>query len=212
MAIANFDALMVQIQLMAHRTDLASVVEGLYLRAESNLNRELRLTQQERKTVVTLPAGERFVDYPAGFLDYITLHVNIDGGLRQLRPFPSKFIDNAHTTNTGEPNYFRVMGEQFEFDVIADVNYDIHCHWYRAWNLEADGTNWLLQYYPDLLIDAAMIEVGLYTRDAEVAQASKALLDEKIAKMKMADARVRNNVLLATNESCQGHAFNINEG
>jgi hypothetical protein len=214
MSIGNYTELKTAVQDFAHRSDLSTVVASLIMRGEAALNRKLRLLPQEQRTPLTATQGSKFVELPAGFLETVALHVNDNGSLTRLNPATNDVIDmDSIESATGIPSYYRI-GSQIEFDVAADQAYPLQLHWYKRWDIEADTTNWLLIHHPDLYMDAALAEVGLYTRDAEMAAMYRAMTAEKINEVMQDDAKKRRIALRTVDPAllAQSANFNVNRG
>lgn len=213
MSIGNYDELKTAVQDFAHRSDLSTVVASLIMRGEAALNRKLRLLPQEQRTPLTATQGSKFVELPAGFLEAITLHVN-NGSLTRLNPVANDVIAmDSIESAIGSPSYYRI-GSQIEFDVAADHAYTLKLHWYKRWDIEADTTNWLLMHHPDLYMDAALAEVGLYTLNADMAAMYRAMTAEKINEVIQDDAKKRRIALRTVDPAllAQSASFDVNRG
>lgn len=197
----------------AHRSDLSGVFDDLARRAEAGINRKLRLIQQEQRTTLATVANARTVTLPSGFLAMIGLTISFGGSVAELLPMGAIPINAAYQpANSGIPQYYRI-GSAIEFDVNADGVYSLYAHWYKKWDIVNDSTNWLLTNWPDLYMDAILAEIGLYTRDAEMAQAAAMSANQKIDEAMQSDAQNRTSPIMMVDGGLVTRLnFDINRG
>lgn len=197
----------------AHRSDLAGVFDDLARRAEARLNRKLRLLQQEQRTTLSTTLDSRTVSLPTGFLEMISLGIEYGDNVTEMLPIGAIRMNAASLQNTSAlPVYYRV-GATIEFEVKANAVYTLQAHWFKKWDLVNDSSNWLLSNWPDLYMDAILSEIGLYTRDTEMAQIGAAQTESKISEAMQNDANVRTKqVMMIDNALTGGGSFNILRG
>lgn len=195
MSISTYAELKTAVLDLAHRSDLATVIDTLVIRAEAAINRKLRLLQQEQRTQLATVEGSRFVDLPAGFLQMINLQLVVNGPAIDLAPMPTAVIDGNIVTNLkGIPRCYRI-GHTIEFEIAANAVYTLNAHWFEKWDIATDGANWLLTNHPDVYMDMIMSEVGVYTRDTELMQMYAAMGNAKMDAAVSADQKIRNATL-----------------
>jgi hypothetical protein len=195
MSISTYAELKTSVLDFAHRSDLSTVIDTLVTRAESAINRKLRLLSQEQRTTLSTVEGSRFVDLPAGFLQMINLQLVVNGPAIELAPMPVSVIDGNVVTNLkGIPRVYRV-GQTIEFEIAANAVYTLNAHWFKKWDIANDGSNWLLTNHPDVYMDMVLAEVGVFTRDQDMMQMHSALAGSKVEALISSDQKIRNATL-----------------
>jgi len=196
MSLSTYAELKTAVLDFAHRSDLSGVFDDLAARAEAGLNRKLRLIQQEQRTTSATTSGSRLVTLPTGFLEMISIGMEYGNALNELLPIGTVPINADRTLDyNGIPRYYRI-GSSIELDIPADDAYPLQLHWFKKWDIVNDSTNWLLTNWPDLYMDAILAEIGLYTRDAEMAQTARASTMEKIDEAMQNDANNRTRSVM----------------
>ena len=161
------------------RPDIADVFPRFVALAESRLNRTLRM--REQVTTVTLTIGDGAVDLPADFAEMIGVFTA--GG--------AEYVQQSSGRVRSGGSYYSIEGAQI---VAPEISGDVIVSYYATLaplSATLTTTNWLLARYPDVYLYAVGFEAAKYARDAELAQASKFMMDDAIETAKADDAKAR---------------------
>ncbi len=185
MALSNYTELQAAV-----RTEMANVSTGglsadaladAIKRAEAKINRLTRGRQQQVLATDTMTSASRFVDPPAGMMEWInvrvkkateadTAYVNADYAA------PERIADYYSDTTC---KYWFTMRQQFEFAKAVTVDHTVQFDYIKAWDIATDTTNWLLTTFPDIYLYGSCVEVSVHMRSAAVTM-FKTMFDEAI--------------------------------
>lgn len=159
----NYAELQVKVADWLHRTDLAAAIPGFIELAEERLNRDLRVRQMEVALAVT-PITDNRIAVPEGTVGVKTLWV--PGSLNHPI-LPQSFESVLAMDATGRPTRYAWQGSEFYFNGSGDVQGVL----YQAIPSlsEANPSNWLSTAHPSVYLFGAMLEAGIYTKDADMA-------------------------------------------
>jgi len=170
MAITNFGELKSSIGDFLNRSDLTAVIPTFVDFAEAEFNRDLRVRQMVRRAEA--PIDSRFSAVPADFVEAKDLVIV---GTNPVTPLA--FItqqDMAQNRNTpftvpAKPQFFSVVGNQFEFMPTPDTEYSLEMSYFGKIDPLSDDadTNWLLTDYPDLYLYTSLMHSAPYLKDDE---------------------------------------------
>lgn len=164
MAITTYAELKTAIASWLHRDDLTSIIPDFITLAESRLNRETKLIQQETSATVTLTSGLDYASLPTGFIKMLEFYYTADLFIPTLIPFSRMEEIRSFSTATGQPFYYSIS-DKFYFDVIADQTYSLTCRYRKKWDIASDSTNALLTNYPDAYLFASLAEAAPYLKN-----------------------------------------------
>jgi hypothetical protein len=170
MAITNYGELKSAMADFLNRSDLTSVIPTFIDFAEAEFNRTFRIRQMVARAEAVIDA--RFSAVPADFLeakDLVVVTGNPVTPLQFVTQQEMAQLRNTTITSAGKPNYFSVVGEQFEFAPTPDGEYSLEMTYYA--NIDAlssdSDTNWLLTDYPDLYLYTSLMHSAPYLKDDE---------------------------------------------
>lgn len=149
------------------RPDIADVFPRLVALAEGRLNRMLRMRQQIASGAVTFSSGRASV--PTDLVEIIGLFDA--SGCEYVQQSPQHKRCGTYS----------VQGSDL---VAMGISGDLTLDYYAALPPLGDSittSNWLLAKYPDVYLYAVSFEAAKYIRDAELAAATKVLMDDAIA-------------------------------
>ena len=162
------------------RADIADVFPRLVKLAESRFNRELRLRDQMTTSTLTFASGSAAI--PADMLEIIGLY----------SPSGREYVAQPSNVKLqGVRNYYAVFGGRI---YVAHDDGDKFFDYYAKIPTIADSmtaTNWLLDKYPDIYLYGVGYEAAKHIRDAEMAGASRGLLQEAILDARVDDERAK---------------------
>jgi len=153
MSLDTYTNLKTEIADYLNRSDLTSNIPTFITLAESKINRDLRLREQEQLSYTTLSSTETtpFVALPTGFIEFLFLKVKkdsqSDSDYVELKYLPPSRFHEAYDCT--DPEYYTIR-DQLEINVIPSEDYTIRMHYIKKWDIATDSTNWLLTNHPDI--------------------------------------------------------------
>lgn len=156
---------------------IADVFPRLLAIAESRLNRTLRMRAQITSATVTFVDGR--APLPANMAEVIGLY-DATG---------AEYVQQAVQDRSGR--YYSIQGDEL---VTLAFSGDLALDFYAMippLGVSITTTNWLLSKYPEVYLYAVGFEAAKQTQNADLASATKALLDGAIAEAKADDMTSR---------------------
>jgi hypothetical protein len=161
------------------RADIADVFPRLVALAESRLNREFRTKAQVATATVTISAGRGTL--PSDTLEIIGVYAA--NGAEYVMQSPQNVAYNSY--------YYSVEGDDIVTSLLSgDVRVDYYAS-IPSLNDTLTTSNWLLSRYPDVYLYSVAFEAAKHVRDIELAQATKALMDDATINARADDQRRR---------------------
>lgn len=179
MALNNFANLKQAVQRFAKREDLSAVEDDFITLAESFINKRLRIAANNVRSTTTLTTTSRFVEKPIRFLEMRRLTI-IDGDYTYDVKYRTPDQMEIEPTK-GRPEYFTITGE-IELNRVPSSAWTLEMsYWTRLTPLSTSNTtNNTLTNYPDIYLNAALMQVHLFARDEELAEYYKSRTIELI--------------------------------
>jgi hypothetical protein len=161
------------------RTDLTDQIPEFIRLAEDRLRRDLRTRQMLKVATAVATTGDSTVSLPSDFLAMKDLH--IQGNPVKTIEFlsTSNFFRNAGTSYKGAPNYYTLLGSEFQFAPVPDSDYTLQMvYFYQPDYLsDTNPSNLWLAYTPDLLLYASLGEAEPYLMNDERLQTWASMYD-----------------------------------
>jgi hypothetical protein len=161
------------------RTDLTAQIPEFIRLAEDRLRRDLRIRQMLKVATAVATTGDSTVSLPSDFLAMKDLH--IQGNPVKTIEFlsTSNFFRNAGTSYKGAPNYYTLLGSEFQFAPVPDSDYTLQMvYFYQPDYLsDTNPSNLWLAYTPDLLLYASLGEAEPYLMNDERLQTWASMYD-----------------------------------
>ena len=161
------------------RPDAVDVFPRFVALAESRLNRTLRMRDQITTTTLTITDGVAVL--PTDFAEMIGLYA----------PGGGEYVQQSSQRVNDGGRYYAIEGGNVVAPQIAG---EVEMSYYAMLpplSASITTTNWLLTKYPDIYLYGVGFEAAKYVRDAELAQASKFLMDDAIATARSDDFDAR---------------------
>ena len=182
MSITSYSELKTAIADFLNRDDLASVVPTFITLAESSIQRRIRHWRQEKRSTITLDA--QYEALPADFLEAIRFYVT-SNGTNPLEPISqADMLDRKQLAQdtSGRPRFYAMTAGQFELYPVPDGSYDAEIYYYSRIPALSDvaPTNWLLEYFPDVLLYGALVHSAPYLKEDARIQIWSALYQEAV--------------------------------
>lgn len=170
MSVTNYGELKSTIADFLNRSDLTSIIPTFIDFAEAEFNRNLRVRQMVVRA--SAPIDSRFSAVPADFVeakDLVIVGTNPVQPLEFITQQEMAQDRNSTYTAAAKPQYFTVVGGQFEFMPTPDAEYSLEMSYFGKIDaLTADSDmNWLLTDYPDLYLYTSLMHSAPYLKDDE---------------------------------------------
>ncbi len=169
------------------RSDLASTIPEFIRLGEERLRRDLRIRQQLK--VATTTMTDATVEVPSDFIAMKDLHIQGN----PVKPIQflsaSNFFRNALTSNVGVPQYYTLLGSEFQFAPAPDSSYTLQMVYYRKPDLLSDTnpSNLWLANTPDLLLYASLGEAEPYLMNDARLQVWASMYDRGVNSLTQSD-------------------------
>lgn len=216
MAITTYAELQTALADWSHRTDLTARLPDFIRLAESGFNSILQARVQEVDTDLVAVIDSRYIALPSNFYEarflWITEWEPRDEVIFKL---PEQLIVGSLIA-TGSPEHYTIDGTNLAFDYVADKPYTFTFRHTVAFALsDSMTTNWLLTTHPDLYLNAAMVQLAIYTQDLKMLQVWKPMYEQILQDVFNKETRIKGLAQLESDEgllSRGGAGFNINDG
>ena len=184
-------------------------------RAESKINRRVRLREMETLTTDTYTTASRFMDLPAGYVELLSVWWKIVGAEDNTYEEVDYVAPARFAEFYGDVKFVYTLRDRIEFNNPPTADYTIQMHYLKAWDIATDTTNWLLTTYPDCYLYGACMEAAVHIRDVQAGTAFKALFEESLVELDELSERGRDDAELDVSDLAllsAGHHFNILRG
>lgn len=170
-----------------NRSDLTSLIPDFIELAQAKLNRDVRVPQMlTRSDLATVDS--QYEDVPTGWLETVRYSIASDPPTRLEYITPEAMDEKREYLNdSGKPQYFTVVGDEFEFLPSPDQTYAGSHVYYTA--LDLTTTNWLLTSHPDVVLYGALCEAAPYVMDDERLPMWKSRYDDAMRSLGVSGAR-----------------------
>ena len=164
MPITNYSELKTAIANWLNRDDLTSVIPDFISMAEASMTRDIRHWRQEKRSETTL--DEQYEDIPSDYLETVELTINNDRKITLISTAEMQRRKEASSA-TGEPKYYRLVADQFEFFPSPDGSYTLSLQYLARTSAlsDSDTSNWIIDYAPDVYLYGSLIHAAPYLVD-----------------------------------------------
>jgi hypothetical protein len=183
MAIDSYESLKTAIGNWTHRSDLDSVVDDFIDLAESRLNSDIRVSQQE--TSATLAAAS-MIAIPADCLSIrnIKALTNPVTAIQYLTPEMRDVLDQG---DSGTPYAYSIVENQIALYPAPASDIKIVYYTKIPALSSLNTSNWLLELMPDLYLYACLYEAYKYISDDNKLGQYAQLYGEALARLRRND-------------------------
>lgn len=178
MAITNYSTLQTAIGNWMARSDLTTPIVDFITLFEANVNRRLRVRQQE--TTATLTPSSGSTTLPTDYLSW--RRVTWTGSTRRdLDYVHPSYLQAAYPDNpSGYPTVFTIEGSSLKIRPIDDTDLEFD-YYAKVPSLSTSATtNWLLTAHPDVYLFGSLAEAQGYVIDIDKLLIWKQRRDEVI--------------------------------
>jgi len=191
MALDTFAGLKTTIADYLNRDDLTSVIPGFITIAEAKFNRKLRTRQMVKRATATLDTA--FFAFPSDFLQAkeFQLNTNPITYLEFITEKQGDLLRQNSIVASGQPKYYTIVGTQLEVIATPDSSYTGELTYYGKITAlsDANTSNWLLAYAPDLYLYGCLLEAAPYLKDDERLAVWSTLYTNSLGDIEVADQR-----------------------
>ena len=170
MAITTYAELQTAVADFAHRSDLTTIMPTLIRMAEDVIYGDLDSRQQDTIASLSTVADTETVALPTDFMSFRSLSIS-SGTRHETLTFlsPTQYAQEFQYDYTGTPRAYTVIGSDIKLQPIPDDAYTLKAIYEaKIPNLSVSNTtNWLLTSYPSAYLYATLMQVAIYTKDAE---------------------------------------------
>jgi hypothetical protein len=191
MALDTFAGLKATIADYLNRDDLTAIIPSFITIAEAKFNRKLRTRQMIKRANGQIETA--FFAYPADWLQAKEFQLNTNPIVR-LQFVTEAYGDELKANryvSIGQPAYYTITGTQLEFIPAPDSTYSAELTYYAKIPAlsDANTSNWLLAYAPDLYLYGALLEAAPYLKDDERLAVWSQMYINSIGDIEVADQR-----------------------
>jgi hypothetical protein len=191
MALDTFAGLKATIADYLNRDDLTAIIPSFITIAEAKFNRKLRTRQMIKRAEGQIESA--FFAYPADWLQAKEFQLNTNPIVR-LQFVTEAYGDELKANryvSIGQPAYYTITGTQLEFIPTPDSTYSAELTYYAKIPAlsDANTSNWLLAYAPDLYLYGALLEAAPYLKDDERLAVWSQMYISSLGDIEVADQR-----------------------
>ena len=191
MALDTFAGLKATIADYLNRDDLTAIIPSFITIAEAKFNRKLRTRQMIKRAEGQIETA--FFTYPADWLQAKEFQLNTNPIVR-LQFVTEAYGDELKANryvSIGQPAYYTITGTQLEFIPAPDSTYSAELTYYAKIPAlsDANTSNWLLAYAPDLYLYGALMEAAPYLKDDERLPVWSQMYVNSLGDIEVADER-----------------------
>jgi hypothetical protein len=191
MALDTFAGLKATIADYLNRDDLTAIIPSFITIAEAKFNRKLRTRQMIKRANGQIETA--FFAYPADWLQAKEFQLNTNPIVR-LQFVTEAYGDELKANryvSIGQPAYYTITGTQLEFIPAPDSTYSAELTYYAKIPAlsDANTSNWLLAYAPDLYLYGALLEAAPYLKDDERLAVWSQMYINSLGDIEVADQR-----------------------
>lgn len=164
MAFTNYSDFKSTVSSYLARSDLDSMIPAFITMAELRLSRDLRIRSNLKVVTTATVAGDATVQIPDDFNQIRDLHLETNPISVLKYQTPSIFYRNAKPSTIGQPRFYTILGNEFQFSPVPDGAYTLQMLYYAVPTPLSDlnPTNLWLSNCPDLLLYATLGEAEPY--------------------------------------------------
>ena len=171
MALSNYTELKSQIAAFLNRDDLTSVIPTFIALAESQINRDLRHWQMEKRSSGQQSPGDEYMQLPADWVETIRFHITDNGtspiDLISRAAMADKRGGNNDTS--GIPTHYAHADGQIQLYPTPAGTTNVELLYYGKTEAlgDSNATNWLLTEAPDVYLYGALLHSAPYLAEDE---------------------------------------------
>jgi hypothetical protein len=181
MALTSYSDFVTVVQNYLARTDLSNQIPDFIRFAQDRMTRDLRVRQMLKLASTTTTDGT--VELPTDFLEMREMHFQGNPLATLEYQSPDKFFRNGLTDTSGDPFYYTIIGENFQFAPTPTGSRTLQMLYYAkpTYISSTQASNIYLVSYPDAILYATLAEAEPYLMNDARTQTWAAMYDRAIA-------------------------------
>lgn len=193
MALDTYANLKTSIADFLNRDDLTSVIADFVTLAEADFGPKLKHWRMEKRSNATTSA--QFMDVPSDFLAPIRFGLDTKNEHRVEFASAAEMAQMRENTEdeTGTPKYWTFTDGKIELFPTPDGTYTTELVYLATVTAlsDANTTNWLLTYHPNVYLYGALVQSAPYLRDDERTAVWAAMYQTALDGVAESDRRAR---------------------
>ena len=209
MALANYTDLQASIAGWLHRSDLTSIIPDFIALAESRMARDLPEKSLYTSEAFGTVSGTEGYSTPNSMIGIVRVWItDSDGNINTL---PQINPATTRDGRQGKPVAYSIDGNQVKFAPIPDAAYTITIDYKRTvLSLATNNVNDLLTKYPDMYLNACLVEACQYTNDRTNLEIYEGRY--QVARQTVVDSVNHNRLAILTTDLPTVGGFDITTG
>lgn len=181
MALTTYTEFVTVVENYLARTDLSNQIPDFIRFAQDRITRDLRVRQMLKLASTTTTDGT--VELPTDFLEMREMHFQGNPLATLEYQSPDKFFRNGLTETSGDPFYYTIIGENFQFAPTPTGSGALQMLYYSkpVYISSTQASNIYLVSYPDAMLYATLAEAEPYLMNDNRTQTWAAMYDRAIA-------------------------------
>ena len=181
MALTTYTEFVTVVENYLARSDLTNQIPDFIRFAQDRITRDLRVRQMLKLASTTTTDGT--VELPTDFLEMREMHFQGNPLATLEYQSPDKFFRNGLTETSGDPFYYTIIGENFQFAPTPTGSRALQMLYYSkpVYISSTQASNIYLVSYPDAMLYATLAEAEPYLMNDNRTQTWAAMYDRAIA-------------------------------
>lgn len=151
-----------------HRSDLTAKMDIFIELAESQINKDLRVLEMEKRLEYTI--DQTYMQLPDDYLEMRAFHIESGGKRRPIEQMSPQDLDKRYSHATGAPRAFTLHGTEMELRPGIEgsplVTYPAELTYFaRVPTIITNFTNTILVQYPMIYLFAVLVQANTYAQD-----------------------------------------------
>jgi hypothetical protein len=148
---------------------LTSVIDDFIDIAEARMNRDLRVSQMEKRATATITS--EYTALPSDIIAIRNIQLNTSP-VQALEFATPEHMDLVNVGETGNPRLYSIVGDELQvYPVPSSASVEIAYYGTLDALSDTTTTNWVIIGYPDIYLYACLSEAFKYANgDAEAAK------------------------------------------
>lgn len=163
-SITTYSELQTAIGNWLDRSDLSARIPEFIALAEAQMNRDLRIRDMQKRVTTSMVSGTEYYDTPDDMLEIRNIQINTDP-VRKLRfVTPAQQMQEYPHNSIGTPKTVSIIGDELRLRPIPDSTNTLEIQYYGRISAlsDANTTNWLLTYAPDVYLFASLVQASAF--------------------------------------------------
>lgn len=188
MALTTYAELQTAVGDWLARADLTSYIPDFITLAEAEINRRLRVRQQESTTDLTV-SGQT-VALPTGYIGTRRIYLSADPIIKPSYMQPEVFWSTFVDSSTGRPRNFTIEGDNLVFGPAPDETYTGKFLYWKRQDITASAHT-LYTQNPDLYLFGSLLQASPFIRNDVRIPMWQQKFEGALASVEMSDQRDR---------------------